>query len=110
MSVGVAEIDALAAARPFRAPFDGDALVLEPLLPGRERIGRNRKGDVDGAVPVMRRNGAAGKLYGFDRAAAQEKKQHATRADVVGAQPPVTVDAVEAEHLLVERTRALERF
>ena len=33
MPVRIAEIDALAAARPFGAAFDGDVLDLEPLLP-----------------------------------------------------------------------------
>ena len=33
MPVRIAEIDALAAARPFGAAFDGDVLGLEPLLP-----------------------------------------------------------------------------
>src|SRR5262249_37403989 len=85
MAVGIAEIDAFAAARPFGAAFDGDVLGLEPLLPGRELVGRYRKGDVDRAMPVMRRDGAAGELHGFERTAAQEKKKDAARADVVGA-------------------------
>src|SRR5271169_5432698 len=110
MPVGIAEVDALAAARPSGPAFDGDALGLEPLLPGRELVGRNRKGDVDRAVPVMRRDGAAGKAHGFERTPAQEEKQHAARADVVGAQPLIAVDAVEAKHLLVEWTGALELF
>src|SRR4249919_1990865 len=110
MPVGIAEINALAAARPSGPAFDGDAFGLEPLLPGRELVGRNRKGDVHRAVPVMRRDGAAGKAHGFERAPAQEEKQHAARADVVGAKPLIAVDAVEPQHLLVERAGALELF
>lgn len=40
--------------------------------------------------------------------AAQEQEQHAACADVIGAQSGVAIDAVEPEHLLVERTGALE--
>ena len=60
------------------------------------------------AVTVMRRDGAAGQMHGLERAAAQKQEQHAASADVIGAQPLIAVDAVEAEHLLVERTGALE--
>ena len=62
MPVRIAEIDALAAARPFAAAFDGDVLDLEPLLPSRKPIGRDRKGDMHRPVAVMRRDGTAGKL------------------------------------------------
>ena len=73
MPVRIAEIDALAAARPFGAAFDGDVLDLEPLLPSRKLIGRDRKGDMHRPVAVMRRDGTAGKLHGLERAAAQEE-------------------------------------
>ena len=41
--------------------------------------------------------------------AAQEQEQHAAAAGIVGAQPRIAINAVEPEHLLVERTGALER-
>src|SRR5690349_10187361 len=110
MAVGIAEVDALAAPRPFGAAFDGDALGRKALLPSRELVGSDRKGDMDRTVPVMRRDGAAGKLHGFERMAAQEEKQDAAPTDVVGAQPLVAVDAVEAKHLLVECAGAFERL
>ncbi len=82
----------LAAAWPFGAAFNGDLLCLEPLFPEHNLAGRDRKGNVHRPVAVMRRNCTATKLHGLERAAAQEEKQHAARADVVGTQPLIAVD------------------
>ncbi len=108
VTVGIAEINALAAARPFGAAFDGDVRLCQPLFPSRQLIGGDREGDVHRPMTVMRRNGAAGQMHGFERAAAQKQQQHAAAADVVGAQPLIAVNAVEPEQLFVERTGALE--
>ena len=61
-----------------------------------------------GPVTVMRGNGAAGQFYGLERAPAQEEEQHAAPAHVIGAQPLIAKNAVEPEHLFVERTGARE--
>src|SRR6185437_17162535 len=108
MAVGIAEIDALAAARPFGAAFDGDAGISQLRFPFGKRVRGDRERDVHRAAAVVWWNGAAGQLHGLQRMAAEEQQQHAARADVIGAQPGVAIDAVEPEHLLVERTGALE--
>ena len=61
------------------------------------------------AAAIVRRDCAAGHVHGFERLAAQEQQQQAAAADVVSAEPLVTVHAVESEHLFVERAGALER-
>src|SRR6202041_3311984 len=66
--------------------------------------------DVPRAVSVMRRDGAAGQMHGFERMAAQEQQQHAMAVDVVSAQPLVAIDAGEPEHLFVERTGPFGRL
>src|SRR5215472_12281499 len=108
MSVGIAEINAVAAARPMRAALDRDAGLLEAIFPNVPLVVGNRKGHVNRPVPVMRRNGAAGKMHGLQRMATQEQQQHAAMTDIVSAQPRIAINAVKPEHLFVERTGAFE--
>ncbi len=77
-------------------------------FPSRKLVGGDRERDVHRAAAVMRRDRAAGHVHGLERMAAQEQQQHAAAADVVGAKPLIAIDAVEPEHLFVERAGALE--
>ena len=106
--VGIAEIDAVAAARPVGAAFDRDAVLGEPLFPGRQFVGGDRQRHVQRSVPVMRRDGAARHAHGLQREAALEQQQHAVAADVVGAKPLIAGERLELEHLLVEARRPVE--
>ena len=75
----------------------------------KARRPQSRRRDVHRSASIMRRDGAAGQLHGLQRVTAQKQEQHAARADVVSAEPLIAINAVEPEHLFVERTRALER-
>src|SRR6516165_7545608 len=108
MAVGVPEVNAFPPARPFGAAFDRYARVLQPRLPALAIVRRNRKSNVHRPMPVVRRYGAAGKTDRIQGVAAQKQQQHAAMADVISAKPLVAVNAVEPEHLLVERTSTLE--
>src|SRR5262249_35524351 len=69
MPVGIAEIDAVAAARPIGAAFDGDALLAQSPLPLRQLIHGNGKGHVQRSLAVVRGVGAARHAYRFERRA-----------------------------------------
>ena len=85
MPVGIAEIDAVAAARPIGAAFDGDALLAQSLLPLRQLIRSNGKGLVQRPMAVVRGYRAARHAHGFERGAAAKQQQNAPAADVIGA-------------------------
>src|SRR5262245_6191877 len=108
MPVGIAEIDAFAATRPFGTPFDLDAICREPRLPVGKLLAADRKRDMQRAVAVMRRDGTARHAHGLKRETAPEDEQHALAADVIGAEPRVAGQRLEPEHLAVEACRALE--
>src|SRR6516162_2665927 len=108
MTVWVAEINAVAAARPVRAGLDSDPGFGEASFPGLALIRGNGKCHMDRATSVVRWNAAARKMHRLKRMAAQQQ-QHATMADVVGAKPRIAVNAVQPENLLIERTGPLER-
>src|SRR5580698_6313430 len=108
MAIGITEINTDAAARPLGAAFYCNVRFRELRLPRGERVGRNRERDVHRPVAVVRRYSAAGHMHGLQRLAAQEQQQQTAAADVVSAQPLVAINAVEPEHLLVERTGTLE--
>src|SRR5438874_12510104 len=59
MPVGIAEINAVAAARPVGAALDRDLARSEPCLPVRELAAAHTERHVQGAAAVVRRNGAA---------------------------------------------------
>src|SRR5262244_3481773 len=108
MTVGIAEIDALAATAPSGAALDRDTVFGEPLLPVGKLVGADRKRNVQGPVTIVRRNGSAGHAHGFEREAAPEDEQHALAADVVSAEARVARERGELEHVLVETRRAIE--
>src|SRR5262249_56146120 len=56
MPVGIAEIDAVPAARPVGAAFDGDALLAQSPLPLRQLIHGNGKGHVHRSMAVLPRH------------------------------------------------------
>ena len=72
MAVRIAEINAVAAARPMRAAFDRDAGILQPLFPDIAFICGDGKGHMHRTSPVVRRNRAAGQMHRVQRMAAQE--------------------------------------
>src|SRR5262249_30300017 len=108
MTVGIAEIDALAAAAPSGPTLDRDATFAEPLRPVGKLVGADRKRNMQRAVAVVRRDGSARHAPGFEREAAPEEEQHALAADVIGAEARVTCEHREPEHDLVEPRRAIE--
>src|SRR5580692_5738478 len=59
MAVRIAEIDAVAAARPLSPAFALDAGCAQPFLPSRQLVGRHGKGHVGWPLAVVGRNGAA---------------------------------------------------
>ena len=77
-------------------------------FPCGKLVGANRERDVHRSAAIMRRDRAAGHVHGLERLAAQEQQQQAAAADVVGAEPLIAIDAVEPEHLFVERAGALK--
>jgi hypothetical protein len=85
MIVGIAEINADAAAWPLRAAFDCDVRLRKLCLPAREVVGGDRKRNVHRTVAVVRRDRAAGQFHSLQRMTPQEKQQDASRSDVVGA-------------------------
>ena len=72
MAVRIAEINAVAAARPMRAAFDRDAGILQPPLPDIALICGDGKGHMHRTRPVVRRNRTAGEMHRVQRMAAQE--------------------------------------
>src|SRR5437588_1879712 len=108
MSVGIAEIDAVPAARPSGAAFDGDALFAQPLLPLRQFISGNGEGHVQRSVAVVWGNRAARHAHGLERGAAAKQQQYALPADVVGAKPRVAGQLRKAQHVLVKPRRTVE--
>src|SRR5579859_5218620 len=108
MAVRIAEINAVAAARPMGAAFDRDTGLAEAIFPSLPFFRSDGKSHMHRAVPVMRRNRAAGKLHGLQRTAAQKQEQHAAMADIVSAKSRIAINAVEPENLFVERTGAFE--
>jgi hypothetical protein len=60
--IGIAEINAFAAAWPFHPALDRNAGLGKLGFPIRQRVGPNREGDVNRAVTIMRRHRAAGQM------------------------------------------------
>src|SRR5580704_13861016 len=82
MIVGIAEIEALAATRPFHAALDFDPSLAEPLLPSAKVFRRNGEGEMQVAAAAMRRNHTAGQRHRFRSAAATEKDQDVASSNV----------------------------
>src|SRR5215470_1423995 len=108
MPVGIAEIDAYAAALPLGAPLDVDAVGSEPRLPPCKLLAADRERDMQRAVTVVGRDGTARHVHGVEREAAPEDEQHALAADVIGAEPGVTDKLLQSQYVAVEARRALE--
>src|SRR5215469_3521598 len=110
VAVRIAEINAVAAARPMGAAFDRDTGLIEAAFPGFPFVRGDGKSHVNRTMPVVRGNGAAGKMHGLQRVAAQKQLQYAAMTDVVSAKPRIAINAVQAKNLFIERTGALERL
>src|SRR5262245_11032477 len=108
MPVGVAKIDAFAAARPFRAPLDRDAMRGKARLPFGKLVAADRKGDVQRAVTIVGRDGTARHAHGFKRETATKDEQYAAPADIISVEPLIAGERVEPQNLTVEARRALK--
>src|SRR5882757_1176255 len=108
MPVRIAEIDALAAARPLRAPLDRNAMRGEPRLPFRQLVATDRERNMQRAVTIVGRDGTARHAHGLERETAPEDEQHAAPADIISVEPLVAGERLEPQHLAVEARRALE--
>src|SRR5262245_36548585 len=108
MSVRVAEINALATAAPRGAALDRNLVESETLLPLRQVVLGDSEGDVQRAGAVVRRDGAARHVHGFERSTAPEEKQHVASADRERGEPAVPIDRLECEHVAVEAHGAVE--
>src|SRR5499426_2904465 len=108
MPVRVAEVNALAAALPGGAALDRDVIGGESLLPLRQLVLGDRKGDMQWPRPIMRRDGAARHVHRFERTAAREQEEHAAPADRKGGEPAVLVERLQFEHVAVEARGAVE--
>src|ERR1700680_3464512 len=86
MTVGIAEVKALAATRPFHAALDFDAGLAEPLLPSAKILRRNGEGEMQLSAAAMRRNHAVGQHHRFRSAAATEQDQDVASGNVEGAE------------------------
>src|SRR5437867_2856126 len=106
MPVGIAEIDAFAAARPFGAPFDFDAMRGEPRLPVRKLLAADRKRDMQRSVAVVGRDGTTRHAHSLEREAAPEDEQHTLAADVVRTKPRVAHKLLQPQHIAEEARRA----
>src|SRR5579871_2357200 len=102
MPIGIAEIHAASASRPFGAPLDRNAVLRKPRLPVRELHRRHREGDVQRTVPVVRWDRAARQANRLERRATTKQQEDALAPDIVGAKPRVTRHPREAQNLLVE--------
>src|SRR5262252_9044917 len=107
MPVGIAEIHAFAAARPFGTPLDFDAMRGEPRLPLGKLLPADRERDMQRAVTVVGRDGTAWHVHGLERETAPENEQHAASTDIVGAEPRVAGERLEPQHITIEARRAL---
>src|SRR5215472_1614578 len=92
------------------AAFDSDTGLLEAAFPGFLFLRGDGKSHMHRTMSVMRRNGAAGKMHGLQRVAAQKQQQYPPVTDVVSAKPRIAINAVQAKNLFIERTGALERL
>src|SRR5262249_17848024 len=90
------------------AAFDRDTGLIEAAFPGFPFVRGDGKSHVNRTMPVVRGNGAAGKMHGLQRVAAQKQQQYAAMTDVVSAKPRIAINAVQAKNLFIERTGALE--
>src|SRR5262249_30070261 len=102
MAIRVAEVDAVASARPVGAALDRNAVLAQPLLPRCKLVCRDRERDVQRTVPIVRRNRTAGHADGFERRPAVEEEQHARTGYVIGAKTRVRSQRLEPEHVLVK--------
>jgi hypothetical protein len=75
MTVGIAKIEAGAAARPFHLSFDQDAVGLQTLSPRVQLGGGNGEGEVNPATAVVRRDRASGKDGRLCRRALAKQEQ-----------------------------------
>src|SRR6202049_2866044 len=75
MTVGIPEVKAFAATRPFHAALDFDTGLAEPLLPSAKILRRNGEGEMHLAAAAMRRNHTSGQRHRFRSAAAMEEDQ-----------------------------------
>src|SRR6266511_1215252 len=93
-------------ALPIYSPFDRDAALAEPRLPGREIHLGDREGEVQVAAAVVGRDDAEGEADGLSGAALLEQEQHLVSRHLDRREARVAVELREAEQRLVERRGA----
>jgi hypothetical protein len=106
--VGVAEVDALSAARPIGPAFDSDVVLAEPIFPSRQFLRRNGKGHMKRAAAVMRRNGPAGQMQRFERRTTAKQQKHTAAADIESKKSRITRQRRKPEHVCVKYAGAVE--
>jgi hypothetical protein len=102
MIVGIAKIEALAAARPVYFAFDRDSSGNQFAFPLRKVRSRNCKGDVQRSGGLMRRDLAAGCENRFVLATALENEQYLLVSHAEYADAFVGLKKTEADFFLVE--------
>src|SRR5262249_51711570 len=108
MLVWVAEVEALATAGPTDPAFDGDAAGFEMLLPRTQFRKRDRKGQVERAFPVVRRDRPAGSRNRLESGTALEQQQDVAVGDTQSAEAIVRAQLSELQSFLVELNSALK--
>jgi hypothetical protein len=108
MIVGVAEIDALSAARPIGLAFDRNIVLTKPFFPSRQLRSCDGKGHMNWAATVMRGNSPARQMERFKRRTAPKQQKHTAATYIESKKPRITCQRRESKHLLVKYTRPVE--
>jgi len=106
MIIGIAEIKALATGWPVYLALDRDALCDQVLFPRGEILFRNCEREVQLACGPVRRDHAAGRVDGFQFAAASEDEEHVLVRHAEYAETFVGFKQPKAQLVLVEANRA----
>ncbi|HLH40771.1 MAG TPA: hypothetical protein VKX39_16595 [Bryobacteraceae bacterium] len=102
MVIGIAEVEADAAARPIDAAFDGDALGVKFGGAGIESIAGDFEGEMNFAGGSVRGNQAAGSGCGFVARVPLKNEKNGVAGDFEDAEMIVALEFAEAEEALVE--------
>ncbi|GEM_PF-2218473 len=102
MVIGIAEIEAGAAARPIDAAFDEDTLRLEFGGAGIEGIAGDFEGEVAFAGGAVRGNQAAGSVHGLAAGVSLKDEEDGAAGEFEGTEMLVALELAEAEEALVE--------
>src|SRR5579862_2220624 len=106
MAIGIAKVDAVAAALPMDPALDSHAMIAQTRLPSGQVSGRNRECKVQFAVAAVRWNDTAGNSDGFSRSVFLEQQEHLFIRYVQRAKAVIALQNRKAENVLVEFARA----